>query len=330
MRKLPFFLLCFISAILAFSSLIIFYPREKQVETAQKTYIELWHIDTFEGGVGSRRAFLEKAALSYQKKSDTVVIVKEQTIYSAEQNFSNNVYPDMISFGSGIKLPYDRLVSLKTGKTDNNNKEIISKNEKSGGNDYAKVWCMGGYVKITRKGVSADGLIISDQKNAMPYLAAKLSGESLPVKQVVDSDKAVYSFYSDKNAALVGTQRDLFRLENKGIDIDVVPYTGYNDLYQYVSVISENDEKAFKCGLFIDYLLSDEIAEKLDGIGMLSLDKSGKVKAKNSPTDVFDSISYSYALPAFTTASSIAKLKNLANDYERNSESIKSTLKYLK
>ncbi len=63
---------------------------------------------------------------------------------------------------------------------------------------------------------------------------------------------------------------------------------------------------------------------------MLCCDKSGKVKAKNSPTDVFDKISYSYALPAFTTAEGIAKLKNLANDYERNSESIKSALKYLK
>ncbi len=330
MRKLPFFLLCFISAILAFSSLIVFYPREKQIETVKKTYIELWHIDTFEGGVGSRRAFLEKTALSYQKKSDTVVMVKEQTIYSAEQNFSNNVYPDMISFGSGIKLPYDRLVSLKTGKTDKNNKEEAEKAEKSGGNEYAKVWCMGGYVKIIRKGVSADGLIVSEQKNAMPYLAAKLSGETLPVKQTTDSDKAVYSFYADKNAALAGTQRDLFRLENKGIDLEVFPYTGYNDLYQYVSVISSDDEKALKCILFIDYLLSEEIAKKLDDIGMFRCDKSGIIQAENSPTNVFDKTSYIYALPAFTDADGIAKLKNLANDYALNSESIKSALKCLK
>lgn len=329
MRKLPFCFLCFVSFLGACLILFFCFPKTEKTEEKQTTYLELWHIDTFEGGIGSRKAFLEKVAAAYSKKSDTVITVLFHTAYSAERNFEKNVYPDMVSYGSGVSLPYHRLVSLKNTKKANNNGKTESGGARHGGNEYAAAWCAGGYVRITRGGTTPDGLIISEQERALSLLAVRLSGETLPVKQTVSSDKAIYSFYADKKAALVGTQRDLFRLENKMTDIEVKPYYGYNDLYQYVSILSADDKKAEKCKYFIDYLLGDEVGKKLDEIGMARVLKNGQILPGAHPLDCFGG-SYSYALPAFADYKTIERLKSLALSYESNAESIKSALKYLK
>ena len=79
-------------------------------------YLEIWQVDTFEGGTGSRRAYLERVCKAYLKsvnaKSKTAritVAVKQITPETAEEFFKNGVYPDIFSFGAVLYLRYERL-----------------------------------------------------------------------------------------------------------------------------------------------------------------------------------------------------------------------------
>ena len=74
----------------------------KKVE-GYKQILELWHIDSFEGGIGSRKDFLLKTSLSYEKKNKVLISVVSHTISSATIALKNKV-PDMISCGNGLDI----------------------------------------------------------------------------------------------------------------------------------------------------------------------------------------------------------------------------------
>lgn len=318
MKRTSFFLLSvFLTAAavlaLCFSANKINYGESS---LAQRKYLELWHIDTFEGGTGSRRAFLEKTAALYQKRKNVCVTVKSQTVMSAEQNFALGIYPDLISFGNGVELPCDMLADLEQADV----KADI------GNRCYAAVWCMGGYVKIYRDGVKINGLILSEQPYTLSNLACALSGESLPVKITEQSDKAIYSFYKNQDLALIGTQRDLYRLQNKGITYKTQVLQGYNDLYQYISVLAKDETSVEESRLFIRFLLSDERLSNLSSIGMLTPNAT----ATEQPLCALNGISCMYATSAFIKREQIQSLKKQANDFASHRESIINALKQLK
>ena len=64
--------------------------------------LELWNIDTFEGGSVSRTAWLEKRAISFEKEhTGTYIMVINMSIEQAKLNFDSGKTPNMISFGIG-------------------------------------------------------------------------------------------------------------------------------------------------------------------------------------------------------------------------------------
>lgn len=318
MKRTSFFLLCIFLTVVAVWVLCFSAGKINRTESSlgQTKYLELWHIDTFEGGTGSRRAFLEKIAALYQKRKNVCVTVKNQTVMSAEQNFSLGIYPDMISFGNGVELPCDMLADL----------EQVDVKTDIGNRCYAAVWCMGGYVKIYRDGVKINGLILSEQPYTISTLACALSDESLPVKIAEQSDKAIYSFYKNQDLALIGTQRDLYRLQNKGIAYKTQILQGYNDLYQYISVIAKDASLVEESRLFIRFLLSDECLSKLPSIGMLAPNAT----SNEQPLCALNGLSCMYATSAFIKREQIQNLKKQANDFYSNRESIINALKQLK
>ena len=77
--------------------------------------IKVWHIDGFEGGVGSRKQFLLSAAASWEKTHEgTLVMVISHTPESVRTALKDGILPDMISYCAGISLP--ELSELHTEK----------------------------------------------------------------------------------------------------------------------------------------------------------------------------------------------------------------------
>lgn len=341
MKKLLFFFALFF--IVALSCFSLFFAKDflkNSAKTEEDVCLELWHVDCFEGGIGSRRAYLEKLSKKFCEslngagKGRISVAVKQVTPLSLGEFFKKGIYPDLLSYGVGVQIPYDRLVKLdfSAGQVGVYNGEA-----------YAAVWAQGGYVSIKcAECKKIEGVIICEQENANPLLCYELSVENKCEQKItLPSKEGVYEFYRRKNYALVGTQRDLYRLEGK-MQIVAEPLEGYNDLYCCVSVINtgeqksegkeigeigENAEKIKKSLLLARYLCFSENAAP-SSVGLLNYE--GVAIDKSAPIGRLSAYSPKYALGVFTTSEQILKLKELTSDFKANEQIIKNMLKRLK
>lgn len=271
MKYLRFFL----ATILSFSVLFtIFYGRYKinddgvdNTPVEYKGILTLWHVDSFEGGTGSRKQFLLKSARGYEKKREGIlVMVISHTVESVKENVNNGVYPDMISYGVGIDI--NVFSELNVSRT--------VKGGKVGSKTYATAWCRGGYVLISNpklvleEHIVIDKLIVSQGEYTEPLTAFSLSGYVANETEVLRPMDAYVKFTGGKTPYLLGTQRDLSRLNARGMEYNATPLESYNDLYQYISITSSDQVKRYYAEEFIEYLVSDEVQKKLNGINMFS------------------------------------------------------------
>lgn len=95
---------CFVLAgILCVLSLIFAIPAltaESTDSPSRAGIVRLWNIDTFEGGKGSRTAFLNRVSAAYEKKHEGVyIMVSSYTAEGAAAALKEGHFPDMISFG---------------------------------------------------------------------------------------------------------------------------------------------------------------------------------------------------------------------------------------
>ena len=260
------------AAVLAFAAAFTgFYGRAKisdsgvQAEAAEyKGILTLWHIDTFEGGVGSRKQFLLSISRNFEKQNAGVLVMAtEHTAESAEQAFKDGKRPDLISFGAGVDVkdlrPLDVALPAYGGGYN--------------GVTYAVPWARGGYCIIENPDYTGNKnekppLIVSQGEYTNPLLAFLLSGKSETDFEILPPMDAYVKFVSGKARYLLGTQRDINRLMTRGTDFVSTPLNGYNDLYQYIAVTSGDAVKAEYAQKFVKFLLSDDIQRNLHKIGM--------------------------------------------------------------
>ena len=254
-------------------------PDKKPVKTEEyKTALTLWHIDTFEGGVGFRYAFFRGAPPPPTKKRITILPPTPPTS-CVKATFQKGEFPDIISFGigAGEVIKYARELPQKG----------FSGGE-FGKKQYAVPWCAGGYYLIEKGGDNRliDGLfsgndpkdeekaelIVSQGENTMPVIALKLAGVTAENVSYYSPSEAYVKFLNEKNAVLAGTQRDLRRLEKRGVAFTVNPIHGYSDIVQYLSITSKSGEKYKYALKIVDYILSDVVQKKLYKIGMTRAD----------------------------------------------------------
>ncbi len=295
-KILPFFLI----AAIVFT--VAYYPCGAEEKSVQRV-VRVWNVDTFEGGKGSRTAFLKKTALKTEKSHPGVYyLVSSYTSQGAKQAFTEGNCPDILSFGIGLSEFAERCLPLSYrfsgGETENG--------------CLAYPWCRGGYAlfsldeNFVGEGVTA----ISCGGENLPQIAAKLSeidGEA------VDSLSAYTGFLSGKYRYLLGTQRDLCRFNARNTTVYYRPISAYCDLYQYVSVLSA--EKKEDCNAFLETLLSDEVQSSLFEIGMYPIGGQNDFIAEKTQKTV-------------SVFSSDDTLRHLS-EQTKNSE-IKSLDKYLK
>ncbi|MBQ6921948.1 MAG: hypothetical protein IJQ66_02550 [Clostridia bacterium] len=295
-----------------------------------KGIITLWHIDTFEGGTGSRKQFLNSVSRGFEKKNQGVLTaIVEHTAESAEMAMAEGRFPDLISYGAGVKTA--------------NLKEIgVSAYCAGGGKDgeiYAVPWCRGGYCIIENPEYKRkknkktgeyveDPIIVSVGENTNPLLACAISGRKLGNYVEYAPMDAYVNFVSGKSRYFVGTQRDINRLNNRGMDFISQPISGYNDLFQYISITTNDQTKYGYAEKFVEYLIGEEVQKRLSAIGMLSC--YYQVEYEDPDMKALQSAVTEYCPSAFATSEERELLREmsataLAGDSE-NMDKIKKVL----
>lgn len=256
---------------------LLFYPSAEG-ERAEKRVVRVWHVDTFEGGKGSRAAFLMGAARrAEQREKGTYYLITSYTPEGAEAAMREGKFPDAISFGIGLSSFAERCLPLP----------YAFSGGEVGEECLAYPWCRGGYALFSlEEGFEEAGSVaLSEGGRNLPEAAAALAGldgEKLP------SQTAYTSFLSGKFRYLLGTQRDLCRFAARGKEVFYRPLDGYCDLYQYFSVL--NAEKRESALALLKELLSEETQGALTGIGMYPVgEESGFAPFPKATLGVFAS-----------------------------------------
>lgn len=318
---------------------LIAYPETKKLDKKPikteeyKAAVVIWHIDTFEGGIGSRADFLS-GELSKRKDDGIVTLVKTHTVESMEAAFKKGEYPDVVSYGIGAKS------AIKFAR------ELPFKNFEGGefgGKYYAVPWLFGGYYLIEkgsdnrlidmvlRGDEAAESIltIVSQGENTMPVLAMKFDGIIARNAEYFSPQNAYTKFLSEENAILLGTQRDLRRLEKRNVAFFAKPVQGYSDIVQYLSITAKSDEKYKYALKIVEYILSESVQKDLGKIGMMRVD-GGENGAEFYG---YDFSKNEYVASPFLSSEIISRNQisiNLKKTDDKISDNLKSGLKRLK
>lgn len=268
--------------------LLLFFPKKENNTAEEKTIVEVWNIDTFEGGKGSRTAFLNKIARDLQ--GDGVYFyVLNYTVEGAREAFSRGKTPDMLSFGVGFGDCAESCLPL----------ELSSLGGEIGGKCLAVPWCAGKYFRF-----SLSDNFDEEGKTAISVGGANLSAVAARLNDIegeeVPSDSAYVGFLNGEYRYLLGTQRDENRFRARNLTVYSQELTEFNDIFQYISIFSK--EKKDICLKFLDKLLSNETQERLSEIGMYP---PSKVVAKRT-------------VNVFTSDDALEKLRIAARDGDGN------------
>lgn len=294
-RALPFALLA-----AAFFTVLFFPNDQNETPSSEKRVVRVWHIDTFEGGKGSRASFLRDAARIVEKKDkDVYYLISSYTTEGARAAAQEGDLPDMLSFGVGLgdfmeqSLPLTR--KFAGGET--------------GGDCLAYPWCAGRYslFSLDENFEDAGTVAISAGGRNLCEVAAYLNNVE---GEKIESGAAYVGFLNKKYRYLLGTQRDECRFVTRGVNVYRKDLNEYCDLYQYIACL--NAKKSADCKKFIDVLLGQEVQGRLSEIGMFSL---GQTEAHKT-VSVFSSdealLSLSEAVRSKSDAKNIDKfLKNI-------------------
>lgn len=216
-----------------------------------KGILELWNIDSFEGGTGSKKSFLTARSVDFESTHKGLyVMVKNMTEAECLLALEDGQRPTMFSFGVGVGselIKYlSELVDVDTNLVKN---EFLSAGKSNG--NYAVAWCRGTYSLITTPNIAEEYSISSIGQSAtvcgkikqLKYNKTKtiysltFGGNSYNSPQMAYSSvygnlchsqtsfsedyksKTAYNAYCDfvegKANILLGTQRDVARISNR-------------------------------------------------------------------------------------------------------------------
>ena len=260
--------------------------------------VTLWQVDSFEGGKGSRAEYLRSLSNEFGRINGVYFNVASLTPEAAEYNIEAGNVADIISFGAGSAFP---MGIAEEGS--------------------AEVWCNGAYCILTLNGdftdITAENTVVNEGKENLSSVAAALSG--LSAAKVQTSVSAYLSLLDGKFKYLLGTQRDIVRLQIRGASFKVLPVSAFNDLYQYISVTRTAANKEI-CNRFIDYVL-----ERSSGLSKLCMFCDG-LKLYSDELGGLENIKFEYGVPAIAGKEWRASVLSAA---QTNTELLKSLLKQL-
>ena len=281
-------------------------PKKPQMHpnASYKGIVELWNVEAFEGGSGSRSSWLtNKSAKFEQKNSGLFVHVTTLTEAEARQKLLDGQTFDMVCFGRGMGDAVKEYLAVLDVPTRNVRDNMLLAGQFDG-KQYAVPLYTGAYCLFARSSQLAENELLSKAltqtytrkigKNTVelsplvcgftaansPVTALAMSGgrgNASSIAEDVTQYQAYEQFVSNKTAVtLLGTQRDLYRLsqreQNGKIEpLGFCPLTGYTDLVQFVGISSVCGEKASSCQDYLQYLISDEVQQSLVNLSLFGV-----------------------------------------------------------
>ena len=295
-------LVCVVALVWALPQLPI-KPQQQATET-YKGVLELWNVEAFEGGIGSREAWLiNKSAKFEQANTGLFVHVTSLTVEQLETKLNNGETFDLVTFSRGA----GSIVQDKLAKISNSMgfvKENFLLSAQVDGEQYAMPLYTGAYCLFARvEQLSAEQLLANALsqtytrkvgKNTVqlqplvcgftpynsPLSALAMSGgrgKASGISESTTQYQAYEQFVANRTAVtLLGTQRDIYRLSQKETNgkieqLGFAPLGGYTDLVQYVGVSVVAGDKASACEDYIKYLLSETTQATLVNLSMFSV-----------------------------------------------------------
>ncbi|MCD7728594.1 MAG: hypothetical protein LUI60_01605 [Clostridia bacterium] len=264
--------------------------------------IFVWQIDSFEGGKGSRAEYLRSQGVKFAKQNNVYVEVTALSSQSARYNLENGVVPDIISYGSGM-------YGLES---------YINESYKT------KVWCRGGYclLSVTSNDfsdINEQNTVINEGKENLTIAAAMFCG--LQNSDCLKPTSAYVKLINGDYKYLLGTQRDIVRLQTRGVNFYVCPITQFNDMYQNISVTAATGEKGDICNSFIEF-----ITENSSDISSLCLFYDGLNLYDNNLKEM-EGLSFEYTVTAQVSKSWRENIEEAIK--QKDTDKLKSLLKSL-
>lgn len=290
-------LLCAVAAYPALTS------RGGRGEAGYTGVLRVWQIDSFEGGTGSRTAFLNSVARIYERENEGILLlVTAHTPLSAANAAAQGEYPDLLSFGAGVDFAADAAHPLQG---------VSSAGGRIGGETYAVPWCRGQYFLFSMEGdfsdVSAENTVLSQGRGALPAAAAYMEGWRGAYTSA-ESVRAYVEFLQGKYKYLLGSQRDVYRFQARGAEVTAKPLTAFCDLWQYIAVCSESAERYAAAMAFVSLLLSDAVQGSLVQIGMLPVGADA-YDGGNAAMDAAQKAVPEKTISAFLTEQTVEELR---------------------
>lgn len=279
----------------------IFTHKIEERATDEVMLIELWQIDGFEGGRGSRANFLSAAAKECFKGDNVYFNVTSLSAQAARENLALGHIPDLISYNAGF-YGIEEYVNQSFGY---------------------RTWCNGGYCLISLDSsadfsdVDIQNTVINAGKDNLVDIAAILGGVSGAAKE--SSVNAYLKLLDGTYKYLIGTQRDIYRFISREVGYIVKPLSNFNDLYQNISVLTHDKERCVAARRFIEYLMTH------NDVKSLGLFSDNTVYGENQSMANLASAEYSYRLTSYCSEEYISQLKNAASVGDINK--IKNLLK---
>ena len=242
--------------------------------------LEIWHIESFEGGSVSRQVWLEKRGIDFSKKYEgCYVVVKTMTKEQVLLNLENGKYPNMFSFSIGLgETVLDSLSEYNGGiytRDDLTNGGVVNNKV------FAVPYMLGGYSIFSKNEITQnlENASFGDKDYNNFAISLAVSNYKISKNETVtdiDSFTAYDKYINNKITTLIGTQRDSYRInnriENGKMTNENISHLGkYSDLIQYIGVCKCGAKEYKMCVKFIEFLQSKEIQSTLSNISMFSV-----------------------------------------------------------
>lgn len=266
-----------------------------------KGVINLWLVDSFEGGSGSRQSWFTKQASKFEQQNKGLfVCVTTLTETQLLEKLDQGQNFDMLCFSRGVgakilnklaPLDVDSGMVLdnfaESGKVNNTTYAVpvytgvyclFARSSQQKGDILANCLNTTFVRKVGKNNVTLAPMVCGFTPYNSPLTALSVSG----VKGAFQADynKSQYTAYeqfvANKTAVtLLGTQRDMHRLDKrlelgKMDPLLFAPLCGYTDLVSYVA-IGCNTTNIAPCKKFVEYLLCDTVQQSVVDISMFSV-----------------------------------------------------------
>ena len=271
----------------------IFKPQNTEEELfytkSEDIVLDMWHIESFEGGNSARKTFLDKIFREFNKQN-LGVFISLKVMSLEEYNININVNsPDIISFTKDCKGVEKHLTTLERVNK-------LSKEQTDSVKYEDTIICypymLGRYCLISYSEKAIDNLCgqIIERKNKKIFplgfagcvgSEGSLSSNNIKYNSNIKVSTTQYenynSFLKKEITTMLGTQRDVHRLKNRERNgsIDNLYYTyldGYTDLVQYIGV-TKNCKNIDIAKSFVLFTLSEWVQKEIANIGMFSVNK---------------------------------------------------------